>query len=308
MSAAKTPTDSHNALASNGPGTDPPGDTERTHAVDLDELDAVLSAYSALSLSLQRDSDKRTVLETGEWVDLDHGAHLPLTVDERVTPYLVAGRVDAAMDEQLRESPAEMAKAVYREAKLELAGIGAGIGAPATAYLSGEPALGEAAGVPGSLVAGYSGKRLVDKFGPSSTFQGIKHLLDEGELPHREVFANLKANTLDNMYLVDVTHRERDTGYLGELVDECGIECLEEQTPLDGHTYAELARKPESELDGEKFVDLVWDQTDDHRKVEQVVDEYTDVEPGTYDDVTELDPVYPLAEFTPDAAAAAAGV
>lgn len=251
----------------------------------LDQLSDALPRYGAALLWAEQEFDSGDAVENllevdgdDTWDDWSIGASASLTVHEDVELKTITDLLEAEMYEQVRSSPGDFAREVLQRKKWALGQIGFGLAGTAGGLYFGleqqEPGSFEVAGFSAPwIVNGW--KMLHNEFGPRDVYEGVKHIATNRQLPPRAGHEELIQGALEDLYVIDIDYLERDLGDLDDLVQEYGLDELNERhgIDLDKETYNMVKKKLDSNLEDAKYLKLVWDPTEDKRYLEQIIGE-----------------------------------
>lgn len=251
----------------------------------LDQLSDALPRYGEALLWAEKRFDSQNGVETlfevdGQevWDDFGIGGSVSLTVHEDVEMENIADLLEAEMYEQVRSEQWDFVREVIQKEKWALAKIGLGLGGTAAslsyALGNGDPLIGELGAGISATIAGDGWKMLHNEYGPRDVYKGVKHIVKERELPPRGKHEELVDGAMDDLYIIDIEYLEPDLGDLDEIVEQYGPEELEEMGyPIDPETYDMINKKLDSDLEGAKYLKLVWDPTEDKKYLQQVIGE-----------------------------------
>lgn len=266
-----------------------------------DTLETVLPSYAEDVLDKQETLDG-VVLEPGLEEEIEMGFSYPiLSVRGGVDFEDMADEIDSVFEDYTQENRSVLRR-MWEEDRSSVLYTAAGV--TATGFLSGyamTQGLGGGAGFVAETVGAstsgfltYTGIRsLHEEYGPEDVVQGLRHIVNRGELPPSSPRVRRADRAREGLFLIDADHRELDFGDLEDVMeyDEELLEDIGVREELE-----ELKTVGEEELDdGCQYIKVVYDPTEDKEYLDEVVEEsFIDQDIESYHEAEEEGLAYSL--------------
>ncbi|MDY6768555.1 MAG: hypothetical protein SVW02_00395 [Candidatus Nanohaloarchaea archaeon] len=242
---------------------------DRSREVQLDDLNTFADIYAEALLHAEQTYQGTDLFweddEDAPWEIMGIGAGTPLRVKDEVGMDTVYDLVRRNVEENVSPSTVEqLEEAVVENPRSTLKTVGGAGGAVTGTYLTlqnGNVGALEPLEPFASEIAVAAGGASLD-----GSWEMAKEL-------RSDAYEELRDCALDHFYIVDVEYHKRDLGEIDRLVDEYGVDYLEDEGIMSAGQYEMLKKWPE---DGApvRLLFAVWDPTDDRIMVQHVLDEY----------------------------------